>query len=97
MLVLEAQGMDVADTALETSSCGMPVAFQVERLRRELSDRFGNAFSILSTDLAGLEGAELTEVTDAIVACEPSPFVLVNGRLVCKGIVDVGAVLESLA
>lgn len=75
----------------------MPVSLQIERLRRELANRLGDGFLVLSTDLHGLEGADREAALDAMVAGAPSPFVLVQGQLVCTGAVEVPAILDALA
>jgi hypothetical protein len=74
----------------------MPVSLQIERLKRELFSRLGDGFVVLNTDLHSLEGDERDAALDAVVAGEPSPFVLVRGRLACAGAVDVPAVLDAL-
>jgi hypothetical protein len=82
--------------SLEESACGMPVPVQIERLRRWL-ERSGHAGCVVvSSDLEGLSEAERAETIDALVAGAPSPFVLVGGRLVCAGSVEVAAVLGAL-
>ncbi len=48
-------------------------------------------------DLYDLDGADRDAALDAIVAGAPSPFVLVGGRLVCTGSIEVDAVLGALA
>ena len=75
----------------------MPVSVQIERLQRELLSRLGDGFSVLSSDLYSLEDRERDVALDALVAGAPSPFVLINGRLVCAGAVEVLAVLVALA
>lgn len=89
--------LGTVDLPAAESACGMPVSVQIERLERELSTRFGDGFSVLSTDLYSLEGSERDAALDAVVAGAPSPFVLVKGRLVCTGSVEARAVLEALA
>ena len=79
------------------SACEMPVTFQVERLNDALKERIGTGFSVRAADLYSLEGAERDAALDALGAGEPSPFVLLDGRLVCAGSVEVSAVLEALA
>ena len=74
----------------------MPVSVQVDRLRRELAARFDGRYRVLDTDLYSLEGAERDAALDAVVAGEPSPFVLLDGRLVCTGAVELEAVLVAL-
>ena len=75
----------------------MPVAFQVDRLNDVLKERMGSGFSVRSIDLYSLVGAERDAALDALGAGEPSPFVILDGRLVCAGSVEVSAVLEALA
>ena len=94
---MEAEVVGTVDLPADESSCGMPVSLQIERLRRELAGRFGDGFLVLSTDLYSLEGVERDAALDAMVAGAPSPFVLVRGRLVCTGAVEVPAVLDALA
>jgi len=75
----------------------MPVSVQIERLRSELTARFGDGISVASVDLYSLVGADRDTALDAVVEGVPSPFVLLDGRLVCSGAVEVPAVLEALA
>ena len=75
----------------------MPVSVQMERLRRGLEDRFDDAPQVVSVDLYSLEGPERDAALDAVVGGEPSPFVLVNGRVVCRGSVEIEPVLAALA
>lgn len=75
----------------------MPVSAQVERLQRQLAESFGSRFEVLETDLYDLVGPDLEAALDAVVAGEPSPFVLAGGRLVCCGSVEVGPVVEALS
>ncbi|MDR3686940.1 MAG: hypothetical protein P4L93_08300 [Coriobacteriia bacterium] len=69
---------------------------QIERLERELANRLGSGFSVQATDLYSLEGVERDAALDALVAGEPSPFVLALGGLVCTGSVDTSAILDAL-
>jgi hypothetical protein len=80
----------------EQSACGMPVSLQVERLKRDLAAHAGDALSVREVDLYSLEGADRDAALDAVVAGEPSPFVLIDGRLVCAGAIDSEAILDSL-
>ena len=75
----------------------MPVAFQVQRLKDAVTERFGTGVAVNDTDLYSLAGAERDAALDALGAGEPSPFVLLGGRLVCAGSVEVSAVLDALA
>jgi hypothetical protein len=75
----------------------MPVALQIERLERKLASCGTQDVVVLNTDLYSLEGAERHVALDAVVAGEPSPLVLMDGRLLCNGSVDVDAVLGALA
>jgi hypothetical protein len=74
----------------------MPVSLQIERLERELVERLGSGVSVVNIDLYDLAGAERDAALDAVVAGEPSPYVLMDGRLLCTGAVEVPAVLEAL-
>jgi len=75
----------------------LPVSFQVQRLKDALTERMGTGFLVRDTDLYSLQGAERDAALDALGAGEPSPFVLLDGRLVCAGAVEVSAVLEAIA
>lgn len=81
----------------DSPMCGMPVSVQIERLRRELGSRFGDRCQVLDTDFYSLEGSERDAALDAVVLGEPSPFVLMDDRLVCTGAVQIDAVLAALA
>jgi hypothetical protein len=74
----------------------MPVSVQIARLERELVSRQTEGFVVENTDLYRLVGTERDAALDAVVAGEPSPFVLMCGRLVCTGAVDTSAVLDAL-
>jgi len=88
--------LGTAAIADDSASCGMPVSVQVNRLRHELAIRFADGCQVIDTDLYSLEGAERDAALDAVVAGEPSPFVLVGGRLVCTGVVEIDAVIAAL-
>ena len=75
----------------------MPVSVQIDRLRNELASRFGDACTVIDVDLYSLEGAERHAALDAMIAGAPSPFVLMDGRMICTGAVDVGSVVEVLS
>lgn len=94
---MESEVLGAAELPADELSCGMPVSLQIERLRRELEAQLGGGFRILTADLYSLEGAERDAALDAVVAGDPSPFVLVHGKLACTGAVEVHAVLEALA
>ena len=79
------------------SDCGLPIAVQIDRLERQLNERFDVRFDVGNVDLYSLEGTERDEALDAVVAGEPSPFVLVGGHLVCTGNVDPQAVIACIA
>jgi len=80
----------------ELSACGMPVSLQVERLRRELAERGSTTVSVLEVELYSLIGADRDAALDAIVGNIASPYVLIDGRLVCAGSIDTDAVLDAL-
>ena len=92
-----AQVLGTAELLREESACGLPVSAQVDRLRRTIEGSCDGAVSVLTVDLYSLTGADRDAALDAVVAGEPSPFVLLDGRLVCTGTVDVPAVLAALA
>jgi len=75
----------------------MPVSVQIDRLMHVLAGHRAEGVSVLATDLYSLAGVERDAALDAVVAGEASPFVFVNGRLVCTGGVDPEAVLAALA
>jgi hypothetical protein len=97
LLPYEAEVTGAPDALQAESACNMPVSVQVDHLRHALRSRAGEAFVVENADLYALEGAERDLALDAMVAGEPSPYVLVGGRLVCTGSVDVPVVLEALA
>jgi hypothetical protein len=74
----------------------MPVSVQIERLERELATCLGGGFLVQATELYSLDGVERDAALDALVAGEPSPFVLILGCLVCTGSVDAPAVVDAL-
>jgi len=75
----------------------MPVAQQIERLKRELEQRGLAGVVVLEADLYELAGAERDAALDALVEGKPSPYVLVDGRLACAGSVNLDEVLAVLA
>lgn len=78
------------------SDCGLPVAAQVARLDRFLTETFGGRFEITTVDLYSLEGVARDEALDAVVAGKPSPFVLLDEHVVCSGAVDPDAVMAAI-
>jgi len=78
------------------SACPMPVEVQIQHLRREIANRPGADVPVLSVDLYSLEGDERHAAIDAMVAGEASPFVLLDGRVLCAGSVEIAMVLEAL-
>lgn len=92
-----AQTVAGIDLLSDDSACGMPVSAQIERLRRALNERMGEAaVRVIESDLAGLDDPERHAVLDAIVAGEPSPYVVAAGRVACVGSVDIEAVTAAL-
>jgi len=89
--------LGAVDVPAEQSACGVPVSLQVERLTRGLATHIGSGFSVLEVDLYSLEGVDRDAALDAVVAGTPSPLVLIDGRLVCSGAVELSAVLDALA
>jgi hypothetical protein len=96
-LLFEASMLDATDQSTAEPICGSPISLQVERLKKQLADHFGYGFSVVSTDLYGLEDGERNVAIDAVVAGKQSPFVLVGDQLVCAGSVELPAILEALA
>jgi len=74
----------------------MPVSLQIERLERELKRDGGGNASVLLVDFDDLEGSERDAAFDAVVTGAPSPFVIVDGRLVCSGAIDIPAIIATL-
>ncbi|NTU71882.1 MAG: hypothetical protein HGB10_08720 [Coriobacteriia bacterium] len=89
--------MGEVDFLGEESACGMPVAMQIDRLQREIDAALGGGFVVRNTDLYSLMGVERDLALDAVVTGVPSPFVLIEGQLVCTGAVEVPAVLSALS
>lgn len=75
----------------------MPLTTQVGRLERALAAVPRDDVRVVVTDLTGLDGPDLQAALDGLASGETSPFVLIGGRLVCTGSVDVEAVLAALA
>jgi len=75
----------------------MPVVRQIERLISELDRRGTTGVIVLNPDLYALQGADREAALDALVAGKRSPYVLLDGTLVCTGSVEVDAVLGALA
>jgi hypothetical protein len=78
------------------SACGMPVERQADRLRLELEARGVTGVAVDCPDLTELDEAERDAALDAIVEGRPSPYVLVAGRIVATGSVEIGPVLAAL-
>ena len=83
-------------TPAEDASCGLPVSAQIARLKLQLADNRLGAVSVDEVDLYSLTGAERDAALDALVAGEPSPLVLIDGRLVCSGSIALPDVLAAL-
>lgn len=75
----------------------MPIALQAERLEQALRGHGITRFAVSTPDLHDLEGVARDNALDAIAAGEPSPFVLVDDRIVCTGAVDADAVLGAFS
>jgi hypothetical protein len=75
----------------------MPLSVQIARLERAIAERFDESFTVAEVDLYSLEGDDRMAALDAVVTGDPSPLVIVGGRLVCTGSVDVEAILGALA
>ena len=94
--LLFAQDQLGGDELLLDSACGLPVSAQINRLERELRERIGDGVELYEVELEQLLGAQREAAFDAVVAGEPSPFVLIGERLVCTGSVDVAAVMAAV-
>lgn len=79
----------------EVEACPAPVSHQIERLRGVLETQWGGDFTLALAELEDLDETERHAVIDAVVAGEESPFVVVNGRVACKGGIDAAAVLAE--
>ena len=77
------------------STCGMPVSMQIENLRRDIASRM-SGYTVELTDLYSLQGADRDVALDAVVAGEPSPFVLVDGELVSTGAIRAEQIVDAL-
>jgi len=75
----------------------MPLGLQAERLEQQQRARGLTRFAVSTPDLYDLNGVDREVALDAIIEGRPSPFVLVGGRLVCAGAVEVDAVMDALA
>jgi len=84
------------DLPVGDSACTLPVSVQIANARHHLAGLLGEGFEIRVVDLYSLEGVDRDVALDAVVAGEPSPFVLANGRLVCSGAVDGAAIAKAL-
>ncbi|MDR3686783.1 MAG: hypothetical protein P4L93_07510 [Coriobacteriia bacterium] len=92
--MLEAQILGT--TPVDDATCGLPVSAQVARLKHQLADSGLGAISVEEMDLYSLTGPDRDAALDAIVGGEPSPLVLVRGRLVCSGSILLSVVLAAL-
>lgn len=88
--------LEIGEVSADAGACGMPVEHQVGRLERALVSRGRDRVRVAVTDLLDLPEVERHAALDAMVADEPSPYVLIGGRMVCTGSVDVEAVLAAL-
>ena len=94
--IVFAQDQLGCDELLFDGACGLPVSAQIDRLEQELHERIGDGFALYEVELEQLLGAQREAAFDAVVAGEPSPFVLIGERLVCTGSVDVAAVIAAV-
>lgn len=84
------------DAEAVSTSCGIAVSAQMQRLRVALAAAGHGEHPVVSAEFADLEEDELQSAIDAVVAGEPSPLVLVDGRIVCSGSVEIPLILKSL-
>jgi hypothetical protein len=75
----------------------MPIALQAERLEQQLRSRGVTRFAVSTPDLYDLDGADRDVALDAIVEGRPSPYVIIEGRLVCSGAVRLDEVLAAVS
>jgi hypothetical protein len=75
----------------------MPIALQAERLEQQLRSRGVTRFAVSTPDLYDLDGADRDVALDAIVEGRPSPYVIIEGRLVCSGAVRFDEVLAAVS
>lgn len=76
-------------------ACAAPLTQQVEQLRQALDEHWAGGYTLQIAELEDLDDAERHAVIDAVVAGDESPYVVVNGRLVCAGRIDPTAVLAT--
>ncbi|HET6351675.1 MAG TPA: hypothetical protein VFG89_06070 [Coriobacteriia bacterium] len=76
-------------------ACSAPLAQQVERLRQALDEHWTGGYTLQIAELEDLDDSERHAVIDAVVAGDESPYVVVDGQLVCTGGVDPSAVLAT--
>lgn len=86
----------LAPVAVDTTCCVVPLDAQMERLRRVLAAHGRGDIIVDKVDLYELEGPDRDTALDAVVACEPSPLVICEGRLLCVGSIDTDAVLVAV-
>lgn len=94
--MLEMQVTGVIDFSDEELSCGMPVSVQAERLREALAACGHSALCVEEVDLYGLVGNDLMVATSAVVDGVLSPFVILDGAMLCSGSVDTDEVLRRI-
>ena len=80
----------------DDSACGLPVSAQIARLKLQLADSGLGDISVDEVDLYSLVGPDRDAALDAVVAGEPSPLVLIDGRLICSGSIALPSVLAAL-
>ncbi len=96
-MALEAQVLGTGDAFAELSACGMPVERQAELLEAALRERGIAGIAVDAPDLYDLEGDERDAALDAIVEGRPSPYVLVGGRLVSSGAIEMDSVFDAVS
>ena len=74
-----------------------PLQSLLQVLEARLGQRVGRDVSIEEADLYSLVGSERDAAIDALVAGLDTPLLMVAGRVVCAGDLDVGKVGDALA
>lgn len=74
-----------------------PLQSLLQVLEARLGQRVGRDVSIEEGDLYSLVGPERDAAIDALVAGLDTPLLMVAGRVVCAGGLDVGKVVDALA
>ena len=74
-----------------------PLQSLLQVLEARLGERVGRDVSIQEADLYALVGAERDAAIDALVAGLDTPLMMVAGRVMCAGELDLDKVRDALA